>query len=60
MGRLPPVYAEVSREGPDHAPVFTIEAQLASGEAERASAPAKRQAEQAAAKALLQRVENGT
>jgi ribonuclease-3 len=59
-GQLPPVYAEVSREGPDHAPVFTIEAQLASGEAERASAPAKRQAEQAAAKALLQRVGNGT
>ena len=59
-GQLPPVYTEVSREGPDHAPVFTIEAQLASGEAERASAPAKRQAEQAAAKALLQRVGNGT
>ncbi|MGB5556968.1 MAG: ribonuclease III [Paracoccaceae bacterium] len=59
-GQVPPVYAEISREGPDHAPVFTIEARLASGEAERAEAPAKRQAEQAAAKALLQRVESGT
>jgi len=57
-GQVPPVYTEVSREGPDHAPVFTIEAQLASGESERATAPAKRQAEQAAAKALLQRMEN--
>lgn len=58
-GQMPPVYDEIAREGPDHAPVFTIEARLASGEAERASARAKRQAEQAAAKALLQRVENG-
>ncbi|SLN18156.1 Ribonuclease 3 [Aquimixticola soesokkakensis] len=53
----PPRYVEVARSGPDHAPVFTIEARLQSGEAERATAPAKRQAEQAAAKALLQRLE---
>ena len=58
-GQMPPIYSEVSRDGPDHAPVFTIEAKLTSGEAERASAPAKRQAEQAAAKALLHRVEGG-
>lgn len=58
-GQAPPSYIEVKREGPDHAPVFTIEASLASGEAETASAPAKRHAEQAAAKALLQRMENG-
>ena len=58
-GQVPPLYIELSREGPDHAPVFTIEAQLATGESEKASAPAKRQAEQAAAKALLQRMENG-
>jgi len=56
-GQTPPSYTEVSREGPDHAPVFTIKALLASGEAETAKAPAKRQAEQAAAKALLQRLE---
>lgn len=56
-GQVPPSYVEISREGPDHAPVFTIKAMLASGEAETAKAPAKRQAEQAAAKALLQRME---
>ena len=36
---------------------FTIEARLASGASETAKAPSKRQAEQAAAKALLKRVE---
>jgi len=56
-GLPPPSYITISCEGPDHAPVFTIEAQLASGEAERATAGAKRQAEQAAAKALLTRME---
>ena len=56
-GLPPPDYVELSREGPDHAPAFTIEARLASGEAARATAGAKRQAEQAAARALLERVE---
>ena len=56
-GQTPPVYTETAREGPDHAPVFTIEARLASGEAETAQAPSKRQAEQAAARALLERLE---
>lgn len=56
-GQTPPEYAELTREGPDHAPVFTIEARLTSGEAERASATSKRAAEQAAAKALLNRLE---
>jgi len=55
-GEPPPAYAEVAREGPDHQPVFTIEARLASGPAERATAGSKRQAEQAAAAALLQRL----
>ncbi|MGR3342829.1 MAG: ribonuclease III [Paracoccaceae bacterium] len=55
-GQVPPDYTEISREGPDHAPVFTIEARLASGETEVATAPTKRQAEQAAATALLDRV----
>jgi ATPase subunit of ABC transporter with duplicated ATPase domains len=45
----PPSYREVSRSGPDHAPVFTIEVQLASGEAATATAGNKRNAEQAAA-----------
>ncbi len=53
----PPSYSELNREGPDHAPIFTIEARLAIGEAARATANSKRAAEQAAAKALLDKVE---
>jgi ribonuclease-3 len=55
-GMAPPDYVELDRKGPDHAPVFTIEARLASGESARGSAGAKRQAEQAAASALLERL----
>lgn len=54
----PPSYIETAREGPDHAPIFTIEARLQTGEAEAAQAPSKRQAEQAAARALLNRMES--
>ncbi|MBK5946911.1 ribonuclease III [Rhodobacter veldkampii DSM 11550] len=57
-GLPPPSYVEIARDGPDHAPQFTIEVRLASGQAERARAGAKRQAEQAAARALLTRMEN--
>ena len=56
-GLTPPDYVEIARAGPDHAPTFTIEAQLSTGEAARGSATSKRAAEQAAAKALLARVE---
>ncbi|MRU16314.1 ribonuclease III [Roseovarius sp. A21] len=56
-GLQPPEYLETARSGPDHAPQFTIKARLSSGEAESATAGSKRQAEQAAAKALLARVE---
>ncbi|MBD3676899.1 MAG: ribonuclease III [Rhodobacteraceae bacterium] len=52
-GEPPPTYTEVGRTGPDHAPQFTIEVQLKSGASARAEASSKRQAEQAAAKALL-------
>jgi ribonuclease-3 len=55
-GQTPPAYVEVAREGPDHAPVFTVEARLQSGETARAQARAKRQAEQEAARALLDRM----
>ncbi|MCC1491039.1 ribonuclease III [Cognatishimia sp. F0-27] len=55
-GLQPPRYIEAARTGPDHAPVFTIEARLSTGEAESASAGNKRQAEQAAARALLARL----
>lgn len=56
-GLAPPAYDEISREGPDHAPVFTIAARLETGPEARAQATAKRQAEQAAAAALLARLE---
>lgn len=52
-----PDYVETGREGPPHAPVFTIEARLTTGAHETASAPSKRRAEQAAARALLSRLE---
>ncbi len=55
----PPKYVETARSGPDHAPMFTIQAQLQSGAMSEAQAPSKRAAEQAAAKALLDQV-NGT
>ena len=55
-GLLPPDYELVSREGPDHAPRFVIEARLSTGEAERAEGTTKRAAEHAAAQALLERV----
>jgi len=55
-GLPPPDYVEVARQGPDHQPVFTIEARLATGPAEQATAGSKRQAEQAAATALLDKV----
>jgi ribonuclease III len=57
-GLPPPNYVELHRSGPDHAPVFTMSAQLDNGEAESATAGSKRQAEQAAAKALLDRLES--
>ncbi len=56
-GLPPPAYVEVSREGPDHQPLFTVEAQLSTGESARAQAGTKRQAEQAAARDLLARIE---
>ena len=52
----PPNYVELSRSGPDHAPQFEIEVRLHSGEAAQAKAGSKRQAEQAAAKLLLERL----
>lgn len=59
-GQHPPKYETISREGPDHAPVFTIEVSLASGQTETAKAGSKRFAEQTAARALLDRLEKNT
>lgn len=52
-GMAPPDYADLDREGPDHAPVFSVEARLADGHAARGRAPSKRAAQQQAAEALL-------
>lgn len=57
-GLPPPAYVEIERTGPPHQPVFTIAARLASGEEESATAGSKRLAEQAAARALLARMES--
>ena len=56
QGQNPPNYVEISRDGPDHAPEFTIAAQLQSGQSAQARAASKRKAEQAAAAALLAQV----
>lgn len=56
-GERPPSYVEKARSGPDHAPVFTIAARLQNGAEAQASAGSKRQAEQAAASALLEQLE---
>ena len=55
-GQNPPNYEVISRSGPDHAPDFLAKVILASGETSEAMAGSKRQAEQMAAKALLQKI----
>ena len=56
-GMQPPRYEDAGRSGPDHAPVFTVRAVLATGQSAEATAGSKRQAQQMAAKALLERLE---
>ena len=53
-GMSPPRYVQLARSGPDHAPVFTISAELEDGSKAEATARSKRNAEQAAAAALLE------
>ncbi len=52
-GQTPPAYVALSRDGPDHAPDFTVEVRLADGATAQGRAGSKRQAEQRAAAALL-------
>ena len=59
-GAPPPDYVETGRAGPDHAPLFTIEARLDNGLTASARATSKRAAEQAAARKLLEEIERGT
>ena len=55
-GEALPVYKIVNRRGPDHKPVFTVEVTLESGGAASAEASSKRDAEQQAARRLLQEI----
>ena len=55
-GQNPPNYEVMSRSGPDHDPDFLVRVILDSGETSEALAGSKRQAEQMAAKALLQKI----
>ncbi len=52
-----PAYREVARHGPDHAPAFVVEVEVAPHPAERAEGRSKRTAEKAAAARLLARLE---
>jgi ribonuclease-3 len=54
-GLEPPLYREVERRGPDHAPQFTIAVMLDGFEATEASGPSKKLAEHKAAEAFLLR-----
>ena len=56
-GLKPPAYLDLAREGPDHAPVFCVEARLEDGRAASARAHSKRAAQQLAAEALQAMVE---
>jgi ribonuclease III len=53
----PPSYVDLAREGPDHAPVFTVEVRLDTGETACGQANSKRAAQQLAAEALLASLE---
>jgi ribonuclease-3 len=50
-----PIYAEIERTGPDHAPRFTSEVRIKGKTAARGEGASKRSAEQAAATAFLER-----
>lgn len=58
-GMALPVYVVLERAGSDHEPLFTIEVRLDNDAAATAQAGSKRAAEQAAAQALLARMEAG-
>lgn len=56
-GFPPPTYTELSRSGPDHAPVFDIEVRLENGATDHGTAASKRAAQQVAAEKLMQKLE---
>jgi ribonuclease-3 len=53
-----PVYEDVGREGLDHAPIFTVAAVLEDGTRAEGTGSSKREAEQAAAAALIDLLED--
>jgi ribonuclease-3 len=54
-GLVPPVYREMGRKGPDHAPEFTIAVQVTGFAPAEAKGLSKRRAEQAAAETFMAR-----
>ena len=50
-----PVYKTVSRSGPDHRPVFTVEVSVGGAGAAQAEGASKQDAQRAAARALLRK-----
>lgn len=54
-GLRTPIYAEVARTGPDHAPEFTVAVSVEGFDQEAAKGTSKRTAEQAAAEAFMAR-----
>ena len=54
-GKPPPVYREISRGGPDHAPLFIIGVEVEGFSAVKGEGASKRVGEQAAATAFLER-----
>ena len=55
-----PVYAVIDRQGPDHAPRFTVEASVRGEASARGDGASKQEAEKAAATALLAALTNGS
>ncbi|MFK7944110.1 MAG: ribonuclease III [Paracoccaceae bacterium] len=57
-GMMPPEYILRDRSGPDHAPVFRVEARLGTGQAAHGEARSKKLAEQEAAAALWEQMDD--
>lgn len=54
-----PAYDIISREGPDHAPLFIVEVQVLGEKPVRSEGPSRRQAEKSAAEAMLMMLKKG-
>jgi ribonuclease-3 len=54
-GKPSPIYSVLKREGPDHAPIFLVQAEVKGLEPSQGKGPSRREAEKRAAEALLTR-----